>query len=374
MKFAWPTLVLALAAALLALAQAQSPFPHRLHLEDEGLKCGDCHAGAQASTQAADRLEPGPEACLYCHEADQIPSSWPTAEREYRFSHQYHLQQFDLECSQCHGGIGKEGIGARTLPLMDECLTCHNGKVAPRDCEACHTLERRRLRPPTHQMDWEREHGRVARLADRSCFPCHTIDNCQECHEGGILLEGPSPGERQTSFGAELEGSAGLILQRVHGLNYRFLHASEARGKRSDCFVCHETEDFCADCHHPTRDLGVRPVWHGGPAWLTRGVGSGGGRHAELARRDLESCAACHEVQGDDPTCLLCHLDRTPGLGNDPKTHSSSFARDLGEGDFHDDDGAVCYTCHRRGRVSGEGFCGYCHRGKEEEGGEEDED
>ena len=56
-------------------------------------------------------------------------------------------------------------------------------------------------------------------------------------------------------FAAQLEGS-GNVVDRVHGLNFRFLHGIEARGKSSDCLTCHEIDngDFCAECHTP-RDL-----------------------------------------------------------------------------------------------------------------------
>jgi len=204
------------------------------------------------------------------------------------------------------------------------------------------------------------------------------VSDCQECHEGGALTELAEPvggqheraGIREAPLAPEIEGTQGMILKR-HGLNYRFLHGIEARGKRSYCATCHELDigDFCAECHNqgmnekgmnPT----IRPLWHGGADWgaLAGGVGSGGGRHAEMARRDIETCVACHNLQGDDPTCLLCHMDRTRGRGNDPKTHSTSFASDMGEGDFHDDEGAMCYTCHLyKGPAGGDGFCGYCH-------------
>jgi len=354
--------------ALLSRADGQA-FSHRLHVEEE-LACSDCHVEAQTSAQAADNLNPAQEICLDCHDPEDVPASWPAAEREYLFTHQYHVQTLGLDCAACHPGVAQmEAIIPEAMPTMATCMTCHSGMAAPRDCEACHTQDRSQLVPPTHRFGWQREHGRTARITDSSCLPCHAVDDCQECHEGGMLREWAGlSGGRQTPFGPELEGTQGMTLKRVHGLNYRFLHALEARGKRSDCVACHELNvgDFCADCHNPALNSDLRPVWHGGGDWgaLASNVGTGGGRHAELARRDLDNCVACHDVQGEDPTCLLCHVDRTRGRGNDPKTHSSTFADDIGKGDFHDD-GAVCYTCHLyRGQAGGDGFCGYCHGSK----------
>jgi hypothetical protein len=244
-------------------------------------------------------------------------------------------------------------------------MACHSGLTAPRDCEACHHADRQALVPASHAAGWGREHGRTARITDATCVPCHAVSECQECHDGAQLTDMVALGAHAGSaFGPELEGAAGQILQRVHGLNYRFLHSLDARGKTSDCLTCHDLAagDFCAECHNPAGD-GRRPMWHGGADWgaLAGAVGSGGGRHASLARRDLENCAVCHEPQGDDPSCLLCHMDRTPGLGNDPRTHRRSFADDVGEGDFHDDDGALCFACHTNTMSAGTGFCGYCH-------------
>ena len=359
--------LVALHAACAEAAQKPSTlFPHGVHLE-EGLACEDCHSQARTSRRASDDLLPRGEICLDCHDAGEVPSSWPSPEREYRFSHADHAASLDLACDRCHGKAGAEARAGALLPEMADCMTCHNGEAAPRDCDACHTLSRSELVPASHQPGWKKEHGRQARITDRSCLPCHTVGDCQECHEGTWLAEladlSPS---RQTSFAPELEGSRGMVLERVHGLNYRFLHGLEARGKQSECIVCHDLETgfFCAECHNPTLNPDVKPVWHGGADWGSLAPGSGGGRHAELARRDLENCAACHDVQGEDPVCLLCHMDRLPGRGNDPSPHARSFAGDVGEGDFHHDDDAVCFTCHTRGSAAGDGFCGYCHGSK----------
>jgi hypothetical protein len=63
----------------------------------------------------------------------------------------------------------------------------------------------------------------------------------------------------------------------------------------------------------------------------------------------------------DDPdaNCVMCHVDRTPGRGNDPRTHVSGFRND--RGDWHSNSGSVCFNCHTDTRQAGTGFCGYCH-------------
>lgn len=366
-------LALAVTAGLCSSATAQyerkSVFSHRYHIDEEELSCADCHGEANASDSANDDLNPVPTVCLDCHDPGTVNTTWAPKTREYIFSHNYHLDALDLTCTDCHASVQHmDNAKESGLPIMADCMTCHNDVAAPRACAACHTSPQAALVPATHAPGWEREHGLQARITDTSCLPCHSVDQCQQCHEGALLAEWDN-GVVQNTFAPELQGDAGLVVKRVHHLNYRFLHALEARGKSSYCATCHEVDsgDFCADCHNPAMNADIRPVWHGGADWgaLAGGVGSGGGRHAELARRDLENCAACHGIQSDDPTCLTCHMDGTRGKGNDPSTHARSFVGDIGNGDFHDDEDATCFVCHTyKGPIGGDGFCGYCHGGK----------
>ena len=108
---------------------------------------------------------------------------------------------------------------------------------------------------------------------------------------------------------------------------------------------------------------GIVPSSHLSPDFKTFGVGSGGGDHAILARRDIEQCVSCHDVQGTDATCIVCHLDSDGIKGTNPKTHAADFNKDE-HGDWHDNQGSICYNCHTSQSPSspaGIGFCGYCH-------------
>ncbi len=355
-----------LAALQWSTVSAQPSFPHQYHVEEEGLECADCHADVESSQMASDHLLPGPTLCLDCHDEGDVRLDYPVAERATFFNHMLHTQQLEMECETCHTGLLSETIRTTGyLPMMDDCMSCHNGGAAPRDCESCHVDDRRLLMPATHTADWTTTHGPDAQFADISCVPCHAGTDCEDCHAGGQLNELADIGAaRQSPFAPLLDGSAVNAVNAVHGLNFRFLHGIEARAKSTDCLTCHEIDggDFCAECHNPADDEGIRPVWHGGADWgaLAGAVGSGGGRHAQMARRDIENCAVCHDARGDDPTCLQCHMDRIPGVGNDPSTHSRDFADEIGDGDFHDDNTAICYSCHTPA-ASGVDFCGYCH-------------
>jgi len=108
------------------------------------------------------------------------------------------------------------------------------------------------------------------------------------------------------------------------------------------------------------------PASHKAPNFVTIGVGTGGGGHATLARRDIERCAGCHDVQGADANCILCHVDNDGIKGTNPKTHIRGFMKSSGDGDWHNDLGSVCYSCHTDANAKpngkkGIGFCSYCH-------------
>ena len=164
------------------------------------------------------------------------------------------------------------------------------------------------------------------------------------------------------------DGPDVMMLQMAHPMNYRYTHGVDARSRAADCYSCHSTQQFCVDCHMAGDNISALanvPSWHFGGGFTTIGRGTGGGRHAEFARRDLESCVSCHDVQGTDATCVQCHLDPDGIRGNDPRTHPGGFM-DGEEGLWHDSQGASCYNCHtdynaHPGGRAGVGFCGYCH-------------
>lgn len=371
-----------IAAAAVAMAGptngGSGGFTHAPHL-DQGIECTDCHASALTSARTSDDLLPTPEECEVCHEGEpwasaRADSAGVYAGRRHRtviakeiiFSHKSHIEM-GLSCEECHSG-GKEVRAAVEPATMQGCFQCHEGRRGTDDCASCH-LRVHILTPSDHDGDWTSNHREEARQDDERCLLCHNRDYCQDCHEGGDTLPTEVGYAQQfLPYGPQLAGD-GLRVERAHELNYLYTHPLDAAAKESDCFSCHRYETFCLDCHAPEDDPDrFRPLWHGGPGWGAEAgaVGTGGGTHAEMARRDMELCAACHEVGAGaaDPECLECHRDSTPGRGNDPSTHRAGFAGDVGEGEWHDEEGAVCYVCHTR-EAGADGFCGYCHEPRE---------
>jgi hypothetical protein len=367
-------------------AGSQLKFSHAFHVKEAGIACQDCHTAAKTSKLVSDNLISTHDNCVTCHE-DQINNSCgychvhpdsiePLAPRSYNliFSHEQHVGMSGVECATCHTDIDNVTLaGAQNMPTMATCTTCHNDSKATSACKACHTSFTN-LIPADHLVaDFKKEHKKLTRLGalDVSCATCHTQTFCADCHgaaalvqigKGGLMTE-PSP--RSSS---PTDGPQRMDLQMVHSMNYRYTHGIDAKQKSADCYSCHSARTFCAECHNAGDNVSARafkPAWHLGAGFTTLGVGSGGGRHAEMARRDIESCASCHDTQGSDPTCITCHTDADGIRGTDPKTHPAGFMRDV-DGPWHSNPGAVCYNCHtdynaHPGGVKGRNFCGYCH-------------
>ncbi|MFQ6114220.1 MAG: cytochrome c3 family protein, partial [bacterium] len=300
-------------------------FSHKFHQIEVETTCTDCHTKAAESTLVSDNLLPTMEDCSSCHDVEseeectlchfEDEETWLPLEataRELIFNHKFHVIEAGIDCEKCHKNLAEVDFAdAQSMPVMAECGSCHNNQQATLECVNCHT-NTLTLRPVDHTADFLVTHKNLARIDQEDCAICHTDNDCSECHEGASLLTTTSGAnvDVQSPFYISPSGTKGLILPRVHELNFRLTHPLEAEGRSQECAVCHATRSFCLDCHESQGvDVAAKPVWHGGADWVALpGVeGADGGRHAELARRDIETCIGCHDIQGDDPTCLLCH-------------------------------------------------------------------
>ncbi len=143
-------------------AKATQPiaFNHRVHLEEAGLTCLDCHTDAKTRVMAG---LPGKEACLDCHDADDEDTAGhpekakliPFADSDANipwvrvavtrpdvfFSHRRHVTAGGLECVKCH--VDQPTLAAppprvRLVMRMNDCLACHEERNVSTDCVACH--------------------------------------------------------------------------------------------------------------------------------------------------------------------------------------------------------------------------------------------
>jgi Outer membrane cytochrome MtrC/MtrF-like, domains II/IV len=354
MKRYYPILVSAIALAVTLIAISGGPrvadastedltFSHEVHQDLAG--CADCHA-AEESMQSSDILFPVPETCANCHEEEDVRSYWGLEEdddlaklyhkvqpSELIFSHKFHVGAVEAECSQCHIMVDDVYSAAS----MDNCYTCHNNgdKVAPiassavmskhtatNQCEACHS-NLLNLKPKNHRVaDFSRLHGKMAMNgeASRDCASCHSQSFCAECHSPSNEAASPSMIDEfyNSAYprGEKIDDGDGLTLQMVHSLTYRYTHGFDARIQSSRCQTCHETESFCADCHRNGYDAnGARivPQSHQLAGFASSTGGKAMNRHGRLASMDIERCVTCHNVDGGDPICAMCHSTGVAG-------------------------------------------------------------
>jgi c(7)-type cytochrome triheme protein len=364
---------------------AKIKFSHQFHVKDQGIACSDCHTAAPKSISSSDKLfgdhnscqtchqEQIDSSCEFCHTQKDDPVGFENPKRELIFTHEKHLLMEDVQCETCHKGLEDvDYASGKNMPNMESCNTCHNNTKATNQCETCHT-DFSSLIPNNHnEADFKKDHKTLVRVGamDLSCSTCHEETFCQQCHDGASLINFGKDGymSEPTIRFTRRDSPKMLNLQIAHDLNYRFTHSIDAKSKKTDCNSCHEKESFCSTCHQAGGNITqsyFKPKWHDASNFTTFGVGSGGGLHSDMARRDIESCASCHDVEGADPACIRCHVDNDGVKNTNPKTHKTSYMKGE-EGIWHETNGAVCYTCHvdpnaRTDGRRGIGFCGYCH-------------
>lgn len=366
-------------------------FNHKIHIADLGIKCEDCHTAAAKSQTLRDNLNPKEATCGTCHDIkDQKNCTFCHYDNKYRkldykkaelnFSHKYHIETEKKQCTDCHQGLEKVKYSKESptvFPKMETCISCHNNQKAAANCESCHT-NLTSLTPKNHkQTNFLNEHKMVFEVSsNNNCMMCHSDNFCQVCHSSSKYSGQNKSDDFYAPYytkegGTRIDRDALQKLTTAHNINYKFTHALDANNKTFECKTCHDPVTFCASCHQNGGDIitGIAPESHKQPNFVTFGVNTGGGLHSNLARKDIELCQSCHDVEGGDPVCIRCHFDNDGVKGTNPRTHEPNFMHDE-KGIWHDTPGAVCYTCHtdanaKPNGIKGVGFCGYCHSGNE---------
>ncbi len=341
--------VLGLAAAVLGCgakvaskhAEKQAPyvFPHAPHVEAD-VACTRCHAGiAEASKLEAGvrhvKLPDHPskaELCSDCHDTDpKIDVPARDAAPRFKFSHSDHLAEVDNDCKRCHEQLPEKGDKEPKRPPMAACTSCHNHgqDFAAGRCSPCH-VDLKGYKPETafsHQGDWGRAHGALAKPSADACASCHDQTYCAECHAAAT-----TPARASIVYPERVERSF------IHRGDYVSRHMVDAGVTPASCRRCHGTA-FCDACHTQQNikegAAGTRNPHPSG--WAVRGGGAQ--FHGDAARRDVSSCAGCHD-HGAASLCVGCH--RVGGIGGNP--HPSSFiSKHQGEDRTKN---AVCTVCH----------------------------
>ncbi|MBP9095404.1 MAG: cytochrome C [Ignavibacteria bacterium] len=363
-------------------------FNHKLHIVDAEIKCEDCHTGAVTSVSLKDNLNPKKEVCASCHDVksekdcklchyDGVFEKLKSPKPDLIFSHKQHIDSEKQKCTDCHQGLDKVKFAKESAagqPSMESCYSCHNNQKASNNCESCHS-NLTNLNPKSHQSpNFLNEHKVSFNVPTdkNNCAMCHSDNFCQTCHSPVGVKGSNSKDNFYAPYytkenGVRTDRAALQKLTNAHTLNYKFTHGLDANQKSFECKTCHEEQSFCVSCHQNGGEMitGIAPTSHSIPNFTTFGVNTGGGLHSELARKDIESCSSCHNVEGRDPACIKCHMDNDGIKGTNPKTHEFGFQKDE-KGIWHNTQGAVCYTCHTDANakptgIAGVGFCGYCH-------------
>lgn len=161
-------------------------------------------------------------------------------------------------------------------------------EMAIRECNSCHKSEGI---APNHDTDFVRGHRVLASKAGNNCSQCHEQKWCLDCHKGG----GSGDDLTKGNFGRD-------YIPKSHRSDFIAIHPLKAQGNQQQCYRCHDAVAFCNSCHSRFPRGSMRIKSH------LMGVGPGSswaiGEHSTEARRNLQSCQACHP-EGD--VCIQCH-------------------------------------------------------------------
>lgn len=289
----------------------------------------------EAQCKACHNERPEEQQCGFCHTQPEIAGTYPAHDGEIIFEHTEHVTRASGLCVRCHlSETGDEGTSTATYeprrqPPMNTCTDAchtHSGEMRGMECSRCHrNLHRYGISEVAivrHRPGFNRRHGSAARVDGELCGQCHDATHCAECHQAspGLPPEVIDPTRVATDF--------------IHRGDFLARHPIEARVMQGTCTRCHGI-GFCDGCHRESGVGGsVAPGSPHDPGWLTPLSPRG---HSRAARRDILSCAACHESNANQ-TCVPCHrvggvaaMNPHPpnfGGGMDPQRH------------------AVCLVCH----------------------------
>ncbi|MEE8437806.1 MAG: cytochrome c3 family protein [Candidatus Neomarinimicrobiota bacterium] len=271
-----------------------------------------------------------------------------TGNDKIKFSHEYHLEEQELECDVCHESVfSSTKVFQSNFPEKDVCNDCHDGDTAPDDCSFCHSnADDPRALPVqiipqlifSHKfhlgqgIDCESCHADVweTNLTKKSkpiemplCMTCHeeprTNKDCFTCHES---LLGKTPDSHlfawKENHGLEVTNNCfqchrqdscddchlkQQFEKKSHPPEFDYTHGQDFLSFSSDCATCHEMPDFCSSCHI---QMSILPLSHGF-GWVLSTFP--GGLHGEEALDNPDLCQLCHIEPQSNFTCQRCHTN-----------------------------------------------------------------
>lgn len=341
-RAAWVASTLAL---LISCNERVGYFTHAKHLAEldcgspgkpRCLACTSCHTSPSAKNHQG--APPTRASCQGCHAEDtsvwehsvRPKSAAQPAAKSIPFPHDQHLELKGLkgQCVKCHAGAVGSNDARPLFPPMATCLGCHEHEeqFAKNQCTPCHRPQDLRGLVPTsflrHDVSWGKRHGSAARNEGKRCETCHAQTFCDTCHDSTLRLapQARAPDRLTAGFAHRFD-----VLQR---------HPLEARSNPGLCTTCHQRQE-CDACH-VQRGVSAQAVGAPSPhpfGWAS-GTATSNNGHGLAARRDLASCAACHD-QGAASVCVRCH--KVGGTGGSPHPPSFPKAQPMT---------GMCLVCH----------------------------
>ncbi|MDF1562722.1 MAG: cytochrome c3 family protein [Deltaproteobacteria bacterium] len=293
------------------------------------------------------------------------------------FSHQLHVGENGLECSECHEAVaGATTTAASLQPTMDVCEACHEDAVGE-TCTMCHSAGDEAEGGSLKSWVTEVKFSHAAHMAREKveCLTCHpdatkstlstdrltpAMKTCEGCHQKQM--------DRLDCAGchtdlASLKRSSSEVA--VHKAGWFPMHSAWARGNVEVCSQCHQ-QTYCSECHEKTGMAKVADVL---PASTDRTLVHRGdwiGRHALEAKSNPARCLSCHGTQ----VCQDCHAQEQGGheghaSGGDFRRspHPVGYLNRGNAAGFHGDEvrreAWRCASCHDQGAASN---CVQCHK------------
>jgi hypothetical protein len=309
-------------------------YSHAQHLNDVGLDCDYCHSSVWEAVDDSQKHTPPMKTCLQCHYHKKqyndddcmnchiIPEvEVPRVHADLHFSHKQHLAIPGMEdaCETCHTtNRSSTRMADRNIPGMQICLNCHYHEKQYQNlvCLNCHTdMGSAGLKPLSrfsHQGNFLRDHKFYTWSQANTCAQCHTTDYCMECHA-----------DNSDELAANMKWHGRTDMNFVHGADYLSRHFIEARNDPAMCITCHQPS-YCETCHqaHGVSDIIGRNQVRTSPHPRDFADETSPNFHGRIARREIVSCASCHD-QGQDAICIECHSLQTDAINPHPKGWSS---------------------------------------------------
>ena len=315
--------------------------PHDRHAQAK-VDCVVCHESIYDAKNLKGAFLPSEKTCLGCHREAKEQGNcalchtdvrragpWLRRDHEVTLSHADHIERTKEDCRTCHTSLPQPLRATEDKPPMAACLGCHEHRRDYDDgrCSRCHgDLSKYPLEPITsfsHRGNYVRNHSGDARAAQDRCATCHEQTFCADCHA------------RTVATPIEVRLPERVDRDFIHRNDYAGRHAVDAQAEPALCRRCHGSS-FCESCHQAQNltPLAANPRDPHPPGWSYPGSTS---FHGTAARRDIVSCAACHD-QGAQSICVGCH--KVGGIGGNPHPagwrHSRDEIRNNG----------MCLACH----------------------------